>query len=235
MVDVCSSLVALAGRFTSKFAPYQAISIEPGPAGAGVLVAASNRGASGFVAFDPKGRYEAGAPRLKLLPTPELLSACRGIKTAERSLRLDGPVAVVSTYTKSTTSHKEMPVAYSTLTALSARDIALSAVASQIEKPGPTHGLFGRFDIALVRDAVRILEEHGEPVLLSIGRGSAARDGEDRPLRLFSESLNAMVIIMPMKKKDVPYPPPPAWLGEVGAQPPLSDSPMHPSFAPDQS
>lgn len=228
MIDCRSSLIALAGRFTDKFSPFQAISLEPGPGGSGVLVFASNRGASAFVALDPKGVYDDPAPRLKVLPTSELLGLCKGIKSAERSVRIDGETAVVSTYTKSTTSQRETPVAYSTLPCLSARDCCAIATRVKWCPPGGAAGLLGRYDIALVRDMVRILEDQGDPVILSIGQGSPENEGADRPLRVFSESLNAMAIVMPQKRRDTPYPPMPEWLSQVARGPALSDSPTAP-------
>jgi hypothetical protein len=91
-------------------------------------------------------------------------------------------------------------------------------------RPGAAAGLLGRFDVALVRDAIRALEEHGDPVILSIGQGSPENDGADRPLRLFSESLHAMVLLMPQKKPNAPYPPMPGWLSQVAKQPVMEDA-----------
>lgn len=225
MIEVLAPLVAIAGRFTHAYEPYQAISIEPGPGGAGVLVASSDRGAASFVAYDPIGVYDEPHPRLKLLPTQELLRPCNGIKTAERRVMIDGEKATISSYGKTKTSVAETPVAYSSLGCISARDIAYCAARRKAAGASKIAHMLGRFDVSLLRNAIRILEDHGEPVLLSLGHGLRP-DGGDAPLRLFSESLNAVVLVIPMKK-DEPYPPPPPWLAELATHGTMADSPFH--------
>jgi hypothetical protein len=231
VIEVLAPLVAIAGRFTHRYEPYQAISLEVGPGGAGVMVASSDRGAASFVAHDPRGTYDEPTPRVKLLPTPELLRPCNGIKTAERRVMIDGDRAVISSYGKTKTSVAETPVAYSALRCISARDIAHCAARRKAIGASKIAHMLGRFDVALLRNAIRILEDHGEPVILSLGHGLLP-DGGDAPLRIFSESLNAVVLIQPMKKKDQPYPPPPPWLENASRLPVMADSPFHPTHTP---
>ena len=54
------------------------------------------------MAHDPSGRTDE---TIKLLPDPELMKFCRGIKTADRELRIEGNNALVTTFRKSTTSN----------------------------------------------------------------------------------------------------------------------------------
>ena len=228
MIELRSSLLAIAGRFTHKYEPYQAISVEPGPGGSGVLVFASDRGAASFVGYDGRGTFDEPSRRVKILPTRELIDACRGIKTAERRVAITGERAVVSSYGKTTTSVKEVPVGYSCLKCLSARDACLAAARRRAAGEGAPTRLLGRYDVALVRNAIRVLEEHGAPVMLSVGYG-ALPDGSDAPLRIYSESLDALAIVMPQKKKGEPYPPMPDWIAHTARTPVMADSPLAPS------
>jgi hypothetical protein len=199
--------------------------VEPGPGGAGVLVFASDRGAASFVGYDRRGTYDEPAPRAKILPERELMAACRGIKTAERRVMINGEHAVISSYGKTTTSQKEVPVGYSQLECLCARDACLMIARRRAAGDGPPARLLGRFDVALVRSAIKVLEEHGDPVILSIGHGARA-DGADAPLRIYSESLDAVVVVMPQKKEGEPYPQMPDWIVRVAQSQPPSDTPL---------
>ena len=93
MLQLNSALVAICSEFTGKYAPYQAVEISPAPRG-GVFVASTDRGNIACLAHDPAGQADRV---MRLLPDAELIKFCRGIKTAERQLRIEGNNALVST------------------------------------------------------------------------------------------------------------------------------------------
>ena len=103
MLRLNSALVAIAAEFTGKYAPYQSVEISPAPKG-GVFVASTDRGNIACLAYDPAGTADE---TIKLLPDPDLIKFCRGIKTADRELRIEGNNALVTTFRKSTNEQRE--------------------------------------------------------------------------------------------------------------------------------
>ena len=85
MLRLNSTLVAIAAEFTGKYAPYQSVEISPAPKG-GVFVASTDRGNIACLAHDPAGKADE---TIKLLPDPDLIKFCRGIKTADREIRIE--------------------------------------------------------------------------------------------------------------------------------------------------
>ena len=103
MLRLNSALVAIAAEFTGKYSPYQSVEISPAPKG-GVFVASTDRGNIACLAYDPAGTADE---TIKLLPDPDLIKFCRGIKTADRELRIEGNNALVTTFRKSTNEQRE--------------------------------------------------------------------------------------------------------------------------------
>ena len=192
-----SSLFHLAARFTGKYVPFQGVTIEP--FAGGVIVVASNRGAATFLAYDPTGRASEAAC---FLPGKELAAACNGIKSAERELTIEGTLAKVTTFYKEHSSTKEF-----TINHCSQQAPIREAVAEMLRTWGETpktSTTAGRYDLAMLTPAVRAIADEADCVVIS------GYDGG--PLRLQSERLGCVVLLMPQTAQ--PIPPIPPWLGD---------------------
>jgi hypothetical protein len=192
-----SSLFHLAAQFTGKYAPFQGVTIEP--FAGGVIAIASNRGAATFLGYDPKGYASEAAC---FLPGKELAAACKGIKSAERELAIEGPCAKVTTFYKEHSTAKEF-----TVNPCSQQPPIRQAVAEMLRTWGEvpkTSTTAGRYDLSLLTPAVRAIADESDCVVIS------GYDGG--PLRLQSESLGCVVLLMPQTAQ--PIPPAPPWLAD---------------------
>ena len=197
MLQFQSSLLALAADFTGTYAPYQAIRVEPLPGG-GLVVASTNKGHIAFVGHDPKG---IGDEARTLLPTPDLVRAAKGIKTAERYITIDGATAQVTTRRKTTSQTAEFQVADAT-SAFPPLAAVMSAAVERWSVTPRTTETAGRYDAALLEKTIRAAAGAGVSIVLS------AFDGG--PLRLQLEDIEAVILLMPQTAEPVPSVP--QWL-----------------------
>lgn len=207
-----SSLLAFAGDFTGKYVPYQGVEIaplDPSRPEAGVTVAALDRAAIGMVGYDPNGRADT---TLLLLPEPDLIKACRGIKTAERDIRiegdtLDGLTARVTTYYKAHSTFKDFTVQAATGKFPPYRQIVTTILKRWGATP-ETSTTAGRYDLGLLTKAVRAMVDDTDSIVIS------GYDGG--PLRLQREDLHVVLLLMPQTA--APIPTVPDWLHAYSAQ-----------------
>lgn len=205
-----SALLAYAADFAGKYGSDQGVEVaplRPGEPEAGVTVSAFNRGVIGMIGFDPDGRT---TERLVLHPDSDLLKAARGIKSAERDVRIEGDDlaalnARVTTYYKAHSTFKDFKIAAS-------RNFSSyrAAVDAALKRWGTTPELSstaGRYDMALLLSAVKTMVDDTDSLVIS------GYDGG--PLRLQREDLDIVVLLMPQTA--LPIPAAPAWLGEYAA------------------
>ena len=199
MLQCHSALAAIAAEFTGKFAPYQAIEISPAPKG-GVFIASTDKGSIACLAHDPGGKTDE---TIRLLPDPELIRLCRGIKTADRELRVEGDNAVVTTYRKTTSEKKETRVSRS----ISEFPPLAKAINHCLQRWGNSpqvSATAGRYESRYVERALKGLSGLSESVVLS------AFDGG--PLRIQTDEGNIVVLVMPQSAEKIPSVP--EWLSE---------------------
>jgi hypothetical protein len=212
MLQLNAPLIAIAGEFTGKYAPYQAIEITPAKDG-GVFVASTDKGNIACLGFDPGG---SGDSSMRLLPTPELLRACRGIKTAERSITLGGDgipascpptsaqapnTAIVTTHRKSTNDRLEIPIQQSSVEF----PPLAQTMASVLKKWGINPKISanaGRYDANYMQKAIKSLSSLDTSITFSCFDGG--------PMRLQTQEGNVVVLVMPQTAE--PIPPIPDWL-----------------------
>lgn len=201
-----SSLFAYAGDFCGRYADDRGIEVAPlrsGDPGSGVTVSAFNRGAIGMIGYDPNGRIPE---RTVFLPEADLLKACRGIKTAERDIRIDGDdpsqlSARVTTYHKAHTTYKDFVLSVSG-TPLPPYRLAISAALQRWGATPESSSTVGRYDISLLLSAIKAMVDDTDSLVIS------GYDGG--PLRLQREDLQIVIVLMPQTA--VPIPPVPDWL-----------------------
>lgn len=197
MLQFNSALLALAADFTGKVAPFQAIRIEPAPTG-GVMVASTNKGHIAFIGHDPSGQVDEART---IIPSGDLINACRGIRTAERYLAIDGTAGVVTTVRKSATSSVQAPLMDSLAPFPPLREVMAEVIRRWSATPAasPTAG---RYDAELLKRAIKAAgAANADAIVLS------AFDGG--PLRIQLENLEALVLVMPQTAQ--PIPPIPQW------------------------
>lgn len=192
-----SALFNLAAAFTGKYAPFQGVTLTPHAGG--VVVTATDRGAAGFYGFDPMG---AAPEQATFSPGKELATACKGIKTAQRELTIDGNAAVVTTYYKEHSTSKEFQAQRLSQQA-PMKDIVRAAIEIWGDAPAVSTTA-GRYDLGLLNKATRAIAEEADALVLS------GYDGG--PLRLQSETLRCVVLLMPQSAQPLPQLPP--WLSD---------------------
>lgn len=149
---------------------------------------------------------------MRLLPDAELIKFCRGIKTAERQLRIEGNNALVSTFRKSTTEKRETIVneSISDFPPLSG---AISSCLSKWSDTPTVSSTAGRYESIYIERALKGLAPTSDSVVLS------AFDGG--PLRIQTDKANIVVLVMPQLKEKIPSVP--EWLSDYAASGSLSD------------
>lgn len=209
-----SRLYAIGCDFAGTYAPYQGIHFCPGPAGIGVIAAASDRGALTFVGYDEAGTIDEPAT---LLQDDELAAASRGLKSGPRTLTIDTDtrIASVTTHLK-TKAGKTVETAAPAVSAIPFPDIE-TVVANFIahwEGLGDRVDTSGRYDAKLLLKALRAAEGLGDSVSLTgMGGGplliniEAALEDSKKVIRMHSTGL--LLMLMPQTAQ--PVPPPPAW------------------------
>ena len=208
MLQLNSSLVAIASEFTGKYAPYQSIEISPSPKG-GVFVASTDRGNIAYLAHDPAGTADETT---KLLPGPDLIKLCRGIKTAERQLQIEGNNAIVTTFRKSTNERRETVVNHS----ISDFPPLAGAISTCLERWGETpevSATSGRYEACYVERALKGLASTSDSIVLS------AFDGG--PLRVQTDKADIVILVMPQLKEKIPAIP--EWLSDYASSDKMSD------------
>ena len=199
MLRLNSALVAIAAEFTGKYAPYQSVEISPAPKG-GVFVASTDRGNIACLAYDPAG---AADETIKLLPDPDLIKLCRGIKTAERELRIEGNNALVTTFRKSTNEQRETIVNRS----ISDFPPLAGAISHCLEVWTDSPGISttaGRYESWYVERAIKGLSSTSDSVILSGFHGG--------PLRIQTDKADVVILVMPQVKEKIPSVP--EWLSD---------------------
>lgn len=198
MLHFNSALLTIASDFVGTYAPYQAISLQPAPEG-GVFVAATDQGRVAFIAHDPKGQ---GDESICLLPSSELIKACKGIKTAERLVSLEGGLARVTTYRKTTSGEtKEVPYT-TTSTPFPPLPSIMGACLSRWGQVPALTATSGRYDSTYLERAIKSLADANQSLVMSCFDGG--------PLRLQSQDSSILVLVMPQSAE--PIPPQPPWL-----------------------
>jgi len=197
-----SALLHLAAEFTGKYAPWQGIRVAP--LAGGVSVAASDRGAATLIGWDPNGSASSEAC---LLPSRDLANACKGIKTAERDVSIDGDQAVVTTFFKSHSVAKEFPVTYSSCPPPPFEETIAAAISYWHATPELSRTA-GRYDLGLLLKALKALGSEDDAVVLSAWQGG--------PLRLQRGDVQAVILLMPQEAQ--PLPGIPAWLEDFAKQ-----------------
>ena len=202
MLKLNSALVAICSEFTGKYAPYQAIEISPATGG-GVFVASTDRGNIACLAHDPGGKADE---TIHLLPDAELMKFCRGIKTADRELSIDGNNAMVTTFRKTTSERREAIINKS----ISEFPPLAKAICSCLDRWSPAPSVSttaGRYESTYVERALKGLSSTSESVVLS------AFDGG--PLRIQTDKADVVVLVMPQVAEKIP--PVPEWLSDYAA------------------
>jgi hypothetical protein len=197
MFRLRSSLFNLAAQFTGKWAPFQGVTLSP--LAGGICAMASDRGAATFLGYDSSGHATTAAT---FLPGKDLVSASKGIKSAQRELIIEDELATVTTYYKEHSKSQQFPVC-----ACNEQPPLREAIAEVLRVWGEEPELSttaGRYDLGLLTKAVRTISEESDQLVISGYHGG--------PLRLQSDALGCLVLIMPQVAQ--PIPPVPPWLAD---------------------
>ena len=212
MLQLNSALIAIAAEFAGRYSPYQSIEISPDPRG-GVYVASTDHGKIACLAFDPVG---SGDETVQLLPNNDLIKACRGIKTAERTITIGSNritescpaqppspanTAIVTTHRKSTNDRVEVPLLYSSIE-FPPLAKTLRAMLERWSGLPSTSATAGRYDANYLQKAIKGLTAQNSSVVLS------AFDGG--PMRIQGDNDSVVILVMPQTAE--PIPPIPEWL-----------------------
>jgi hypothetical protein len=199
--DIDSRLFYIACQYTHKFAPWQAVTIQPGADGTGAIVSASDRGAATFLAFDPTGQADDHAA---FIAGSDLLKVAKGIKSAKRSLRIDTDqlLARVTTHLKGSDKVVEAPAPM--LSENPAPDLRLVMKRYlDARRQVPAGNAFARIDAKLLARACESFDQLSDSVIISTLEGAA-------PICLQGDKVDVMVLLMPQTAD--PLPPVPDWL-----------------------
>lgn len=191
MLQFNSALLAIAGGFVGTYAPYQAIHIAPH--NNGVLVASTDQGRAAFIGYDPRGTADE---TYDLLPDSKLLTACAGIKSAERDVTIDDGIARVTTYRKTAANEiKEFPALRSSAAFPSLQPV-LRACIDRWGKAPALATTAGRYASPLLINAIKSIGGFHDSIVLS------AFDGG--PLRIQCDGLDMLILIMPQTAEPIP-------------------------------
>jgi hypothetical protein len=201
MLQCRSALLQIAAAFTGTYDPCRGVRFEAAPSG-GVVAMATDR-ASAVWSYDPKGRLEQSGG-YELVPSDALVKACRGIKSAQRTLLIASPDADQASIVTDYKAHsKSISVPLGPPPAHPFPPLA--AVLDQVLRIwGQTPELSatcGRYDLALLQRVLASIDSD-EAVVLS------AFDGV--PLRIQSKDALTVALLMPQDAGVIP--PLPDWL-----------------------
>ena len=199
MLSCNSALLAIASEFTGAYAPYQAVELTPHERG-GVFLASTDKGNVACLAFDPAGE---GDETINLLPNSELIKASRGVKTATRTLVIEDDIAKVTTYRKTTSETKEIPINRSSVNSPNLAK-ALKDCLDHWDRldAQSVSATAGRYNISYIQRAIKGLSTLNASVILSSVNGG--------PMRIEEGSGDIVVLVMPQTAE--PIPPIPQWL-----------------------
>ena len=192
MLQLKAALVSIAAEFTGKYSPFQSVQISPAGVDNGVFVASTDKGNIACLAYDPAGQADES---IQIIPSKELVAACKPIKTAERELRITDNSALVTTYRKTTNEAKELSIQKSQVDfpdlAKAIRDcINRWTALPEISKTA------GRYDQLYLQKAIKGLSAFDSSIVMS------AFDGG--PLRLETDDNNVIILVMPQEAKPIP-------------------------------
>lgn len=197
MITISANVFGLVADFRGAYAPFQAIHIEPHPQG-GVIAMATKNGHAACVARDPSGHADE---ERTILPSDELLKAAKPIKSADRFLVLSQATVTVTTrYAKSPDKSIELALTDSSKTFPALRLVFQQCLQRWSACP-ELSSTVGRYDSDLLLHAIKAAGGSSSLVI-------SAYDGG--PLRLQSESLEAVILVMPQTA--TPIPTVPEWL-----------------------
>jgi hypothetical protein len=210
-----SRLFAVGADFAGGYAPYQGVHFCPGPAGFGVIAAASDRGALTFVGYDEGGTIDEP---VTFIPTDELAAASRGLKSGPRTLSIDTETRIASVTTPlKTKAGKTVEMASPPVSTIPFPDFqgAIARFIAHWENPERQVESCGRYDAKLMLKALRAAEGLGDSVSLSGMSGGPllvnielfAEDEKKKAPQMQSTGL--LLMLMPQTAQ--PVPPPPAW------------------------
>lgn len=220
MLQLNSALIAIAAEFIGQYSPYQSIEISPRKDG-GVYVASTDRGNIACVAFDQNG---TGDESVCLIPTNDLIKACRGIKTAERTITISpsrvtescpaqppiaANTAIVTTHRKSTNDRVEVPLQYSSVE-FPQLALSLQFLIQQWSETPITSDTAGRYEASYVQKAIKSIATQCSSVVLSSFVGG--------PMRIQGDNDSVIILVMPQTAE--PIPPVPQWLTDYAASQP---------------
>lgn len=191
MLQFNSAILAAAGLFTSTYAPYQAIHVEPQHPG--VLVAASDQGRISAIGYD---RHGVGDESVDLIPSKELLAACSGLKSAERDIRIEGSAAFVTTYRKVAANETREFAIHRAMTPFPPLSDALAACVARWGATPELSATAGRYSAALLEKAIKAAGHLNDSIVIS------AFDGG--PLRLQGDKLELCILLMPQTAEAIP-------------------------------
>ena len=202
MLQFNSAVLAAAGSFCGRYAPFQAVRLTPHAGG--VLAAATDEGKALALAFDPAGRADESCD---LLPSNELLRACAGIKSAERDVRIEESAALVTTYRKTASDEvRQYPIQRS-LSPFPAIDSLLTVALDYWGAMPASSDTAGRYNSAYLEKAIKTSSFLNSSLVLS------AFDGG--PLRLQNNAGTLCILIMPQTAEAIP--PVPDWIQSFAA------------------
>lgn len=203
MIQFNSALLALAADFRGRFSPFEAIGIQPHPS-VGLYVAATDNGSIALIGYDYWGIADRPA---SLLPSAELVRACRGIKTAERTVTIDLEKrhASVTTFRKSNNETKEFPILEASAPFPPLADAVAACVNTWQQEPSTT-STSGVYSTKLLAKAAAAASDLGDSLSFCGFSGGPLRfDVNGRP-----------VVILLMPQSALPVAPVPQWLLEFG-------------------
>ena len=180
MIRFNSALLANAAEFTGKYAPYQGIELAPAPGG-GIYVTSTDKGNIAFFGYDAAGEADQC---VVVFPTADLIKLCRGIKTADRELRISDGLGKVTTFRKSSNEVKETPVQFSSIAFPELGPVVQTIVGYWNNQP-PMTTTCGSYDSGYVAKALKCLG--GQRILSALAHSTADPCGSNCPVssRLF--------------------------------------------------
>ena len=202
MIRFNSALLANAAEFTGKYAPYQGIELAPAPGG-GIYVTSTDKGNIAYFGYDPAGEADQC---VVVFPTADLIKLCRGIKTADRELRISDGLGKVTTFRKSSNEVKETPVQFSSVAFPELGPVVQTIVSYWNSQP-PMTTTCGSYDSGYVAKALRCLGGQSDSVCISSFDGG--------PMRLQLPGEQQVILVMPQEK--IPVPDLPEWLQLYGS------------------
>lgn len=192
MLQLKAALVSIAAEFTGKYSPFQSVQISPAGVDNGVFVASTDKGNIACLAYDPAGKADES---VQIIPSKELVAACKPIKTAEREIRITDNSALVTTYRKTTNEAKELSIQRSQVDFPDLAKAIRDCINRWTALP-ETSKTAGRYDQLYLQKAIKGLSAFDSSIVMS------AFDGG--PLRLETDDNNVIILVMPQEARPIP-------------------------------